>query len=369
MNQSTFDFFPPGDLPEPQPKARRPRKAAQPAPVQRAEPLPLQPALVQAPSQVDPDLEDLAQRLEQHPDFRILRRLVPVTDYGPVPAADAADAADSTDSDPSGVCRVLVLDTETTGLSHQADKIIELAMLVVQVDRRSGLPVGPVAVFEGFEDPGMPIPAVAQEVTGISDDMVRGHRLDDAAVQAMVDSADLIVAHNAGFDRPFVESRFPCFADKPWACSFIDIDWKAAGAGSSKLSALANDQGLFYDAHRALVDCHALLQVLSKPLGQPPATGLNRLMEASDRSSFKLRAAGAPFESKDLLKARGYRWDGEARVWFCSLPDAERLEAELAWLQAEVYGRRQARLPIEELDSRVRYSARAGLVSERTLSS
>ena len=49
--------------------------------------------------------------------------------------------------------------------------------------------------------------------------------------------------------------------------------------------------------------------------------------------------------------------------------DVQRLEAELAWLQAEVYGRRQARLPVEELDSRVRYSARAGLVSERTLSS
>ena len=33
-----------------------------------------------------------------------------------------------------------------------------------------------------------------------------------------------------------------------------------------------------------------------------------------------LRATGAPFDTKDALKARGYRWDGSARVWFRTLP-------------------------------------------------
>jgi DNA polymerase III epsilon subunit-like protein len=165
-------------------------------------------------------LEEMAQRLQAHPDYRVLRRLVPVTDYGPRPDAPGATA--------QGL-RVLVLDTETTGLSHASDRIIELAMLLVQVDAATGQPFGPVETFEGFEDPGMPIPEVAKQVTGISDDMVRGQRLDDAQVQALIDRADLVVAHNAGFDRPFVEARFPGFAHKPWACSFADIDWKALG--------------------------------------------------------------------------------------------------------------------------------------------
>jgi DNA polymerase-3 subunit epsilon len=298
--------------------------------------------------------EDMAQRLEQDPDFRVLRRLVPITDFGPAP--DGADLQ-----------RVLVLDTETTGLSHQTDKIIELAMLLVQVDASTGVPFGPVEMFEGFEDPGMPIPAVAKEVTGISDDMVQGHRLDDAQVAAMVARADLVVAHNAGFDRPFVEARFPVFADKAWACSFADIDWRAAGAGSSKLSALAQGHGWFYDAHRAQVDCHALLQVLARPVPKSPATGLSQLMVASAQASFKLRATGSPFESKDQLKARGYRWDAEAKVWFCTLADAHRLDEELAWLKAEVFGRRSARVDIEAMDSRVRYSARPGLLTQQTL--
>lgn len=294
--------------------------------------------------------EQMARVLEQHADYKVLRRLVPKSDYGPAPA----------DLTPGDERRLLVLDTETTGLSHQTDKIIELAMLSVQVDSRSGLPFGPVAVFEGFEDPGMPIPAIAQQVTGITDKMVQGQRLSDEAVTALVAQADLVVAHNAGFDRPFVEARFAAFRDKAWACSFADIDWKAAGAESAKLSALANDRGWFYDAHRAQVDCHALLQVLCEPVGESGQTGLSHLLAASQRPSYKLRATGAPFEAKDKLKARGYRWDGEARVWSCALAGEEPLAAELAWLRAEVYGARQARVELEALDGLVRYSARSG---------
>lgn len=301
-----------------------------------------------------PSLEQMAQRLAQHADYRVLRRLVPCLDHGPDPrGAEASSNAGS-------VQHMLILDTETTGLSHQADKIIELAMLLVAVDTATGLPFGPVEVFEGFEDPGMPIPPVAQEITGISDDMVKGQRLDDDAVAAMVAKADLIVAHNAGFDRPFVEARFPGFAAKPWACSFADIDWKAAGAGSSKLSALANDQGWFFDAHRAQVDCHALLQVLSQPVGGSDTTGLSQLIHVAAQPSYQVRATGSPFETKDTLKARGYRWDPDAKVWSCRVASEPLLEAELAWLKEAVYGNRRTQAQVEAFDGLTRYSLRGG---------
>ena len=304
--------------------------------------------------------EDMARLLAQHPDYRVLRRLVPVFDHGPAPAGTGA-----------GVQRVLILDTETTGLSHASDRIIELAMLLVQVDAATGQPFGPAETFEGFEDPGMPIPEVAKQVTGISDDMVRGQRLDDAQVQALIDRADLVVAHNAGFDRPFVEARFPGFAHKAWACSFADIDWKALGAESAKLSALAQDQGWFYDAHRALVDCHALLQVLGQRVGDDggdgEVNGLQRLLAAAARPSFKLRATGSPFDSKDKLKARGYRWDGEGKVWYCNLGSEAALADELAWLRAEVYGGRRALVEVEGLEALTRYSQRIGRVERREI--
>ena len=298
------------------------------------------------------DPEAMAQVLAQHPDFRVLRRLQPVTDYGGLQG--------------QATQRVIVLDTETTGLDNKSEKVIELAMLSVLVDSATGLPVGPVTVYESFEDPDRPIPPQITEITGIDDSMVKGLRIDDAAVTALVQEADLVVAHNAGFDRPFVEARWPVFAGKAWGCSFMGIDWKKEGSGSAKLEFLASERGWFYDAHRAQVDCHALLQVLSSPLSNGE-TGLSRLLTGGRQTRYKLRATGAPFEAKDKLKSRGYRWDGDGRVWWCSLASQELLDAECDWLRVEVYGRRNATVLLEALDSLVQFSARPGQQTSRQL--
>lgn len=310
-----------------------------------------EPPATPATPAVDP-LEAMARALAQHPDYRVLRRLRPRGDWGPAGAGLRR--------------RLLVLDTETTGLEQRSDRIIELAMLAVDVELSSGRPVGPVEVYEGFEDPGMPIPPRVREITGISDAMVEGQKLDEARIAEMAARADLVVAHNAGFDRPFVEARLPLFAAKAWACSIQDMDWPAEGAGSAKLEALAAARGWFYEAHRAQVDCHALLQLLAEPL-KSGQTGLARLLQAAAMPSYRLRATGSPFEAKDRLKLRGYRWDAEARVWSRALPSPEALEAELAWLKDQVYGPRKASVQVEALDSAVRYSARAGRLSERAL--
>ena len=140
----------------------------------------------------------------------------------------------------------------------------------------------------------------------------------------------------------------------------------ALAPDSITLSALAQDHGWFYDAHRAQVDCHALLQVLSVPLSDGQ-TGLARLLAEAGQTRYKLRATGAPFETKDKLKSRGYRWDGEGRVWWCSLASDALLDAECAWLRAEVYGTRSARVQLEALNSLVQFSSRSGKLSERSV--
>jgi DNA polymerase III subunit epsilon len=297
----------------------------------------------------------MARALEAHPDYKVLRRLVPCDDWGPVPAGNA-----------QGMQRVIVLDTETTGLDSRNERIIELAMLSVLVNPATGQPVGPVTTFESFEDPGKPIPPAITEITGIDDSMVRGQRIDDARVAELVRAADLIVAHNAGFDRPFVEARWAVFADKAWNCSFAGIDWKAQGSGSAKLEFLAHERGWFYNAHRALMDCHALLQVLAQPLSDGQ-TGLSRLLAGVHRQRYKLRATGAPFESKEALKSRGYRWDTESRVWWTSLVGDETLQAETQWLKAHVYNGRGARVQVETLSAQVQFSSRPGPQTEYPL--
>ena len=61
------------------------------------------------------------------------------------------------------------------------------------------------------------------------------------------------------------------------------------------------------------------------------------------------------------------RWDGDAKVWFCSLGSEAALEGELAWLQAEVYGGRRAQVEVEALDALTRYALRRGLLNNRVL--
>lgn len=296
--------------------------------------------------------EAMACLLDSHADYRVLRRLPVITQF-----AHQATGP---------VTRVLILDTETTGLDASRDRVIELALLSVDVETATGLPTGRVEVYDGLEDPGMPIPAEIQALTGINDAMVRGQRLDEQRVAAMLGRADLVLAHNAGFDRPFAESRLAQFAQLPWACSFADLDWKKEGRSSAKLTQLALELGWFYDAHRAEMDCHALLAVLASPLSSGQ-TGLACLLAAFGQPSYRLQATAAPFEAKDLLKARAYRWDGTNRVWHTRLGDEAALQAECDWLKAEVYANRPAHVQVEELDAGVRYSVRPGKRSSRAL--
>ena len=306
-----------------------------------------------APHAEGQDYEAMANVLSAHADYRVIRRLKPRLKF---PAATGP------------VKRVAVLDTETTGLSAASDRIIELAIVVVDIDTTSGMPVGEVAVFDGFEDPGRPIPAEVQTLTGITDDMVRGHHLDLAEVNRIMTGVEWVVAHNAGFDRPFVEQRLPFFCDLPWACSFADISWKQLGQGSAKLETLAAAFGFFYDAHRADMDCHALLALLSQPIGDPAQTGWHYLLEALQRPQYLLQATGAPFDAKDYLKARGYRWDGGARVWHTRLGSEEMLREECAWLAERVYANPRAQVTIVELDALARYAGREGQVTMRAVS-
>ena len=300
-----------------------------------------------------PEPEAMARVLESHADYRVLRRL-------PVQRQFAHRAV-------GPVTRLLILDTETTGLDHSRDRIIELALLRVDVDTATGLPTGAVEIYDGLEDPGMPIPQEAQQITGISDEMVRGHKLDEQRVAAMLANADLVLAHNAGFDRPFAEARLARFAQLPWACSFADLDWKKEGRSSAKLTQLALDLGWFYDAHRAEMDCHALLAVLACPLPVSGQTGLAHMLAASARPSYRLQATAAPFDAKDLLRARGYRWDGLNKVWQTRLYDETELQAECDWLKVAVYARRPVRVQVEQFDARTRYSSRPGRLESRAL--
>ncbi len=91
------------------------------------------------------DIEQLAQQLEQHPDYRVLRRLVPGRVFNtPAPGQKLSKG--------------IVLDTETTGFDVVQDRVIELGMLAFEFDPVTGVVYRVVGVLDELEDPGFPIP-------------------------------------------------------------------------------------------------------------------------------------------------------------------------------------------------------------------
>ena len=115
------------------------------------------------------DIEQLAQQLEQHPDYRVLRRLNPRHTFMPTAPGQR-------------LCKGVVLDTETTGFDAANDRVIELGMLVFEFDPVTGQVHRVTDVFDELEDPGFPIPAATIAVHHITDDMVKGHHIDDAQI-------------------------------------------------------------------------------------------------------------------------------------------------------------------------------------------
>ena len=289
--------------------------------------------------------ESLAAILAQHPDYRVLRRL-DVTGQRPSLAT----------SQPG---RAAVIDTETTGTDFTRDKVIELAVVVFEYDRDTG-EVGPVVGrYSAFEDPGFPIPPESTAIHHITDDMVRGQRFNELALQDCLRNVQLVIAHNASFDRRFLEPRFPLFETMAFGCSQYDIPWNDVGVSSHKLEYLAYRAGFFYEGHRAEIDCLALLQVLAQPLGETGASAFKTLLGNARQESLRIWANESPFETKDILRARGYRWDPQERCWHKDLR-AVGLPAELNWLKNAVYGGREKTVNLDVQDARGRYSVRTG---------
>ncbi|WP_312365839.1 3'-5' exonuclease [Ensifer sp.] len=254
----------------------------------------------------------------------------------------------------------VILDTETTGLNHRKDEIIEIGLIAFTFDAEGR--IGDVIdVYGGLRQPGGPIPPEITRITGITDDMVAGETIDLARVQAIVARADLIIAHNAGFDRPFCEAFSPMFEKKAWACSVSEIGWSDRGFEGTKLGYLIGQAGYFHDGHRAVDDCFALLEVIDGAHEGPQPSPFAELYAASQRSRVRLYAENSPFEMKDHLKGRGYRWsdgsDGRPKSWWIEVGE-DALEDELRYLRAEIYRWSEADPPTVRLTAFDRFKAR-----------
>lgn len=204
----------------------------------------------------------------------------------------------------------LILDVETSGLDPDNDHLLEVGMVLWSIEHRTTIDVASYLVRAPDN--------AAQAINGIPPALVREAKLwreqARGAVSAWAERAIVVLAHNADFDVQWLPPFSIPVVDTAW-----DVDWPRVCA-DRKLTALALAHGLaVMEAHRALPDCQLLARLLERvaELGHDVGELLRRAM----RPKVEIVSL-APFEKKDVVKAAGFRWSPERKVWWRNMsPD------------------------------------------------
>jgi DNA polymerase III subunit epsilon len=162
-----------------------------------------------------------------------------------------------------------VFDLETTGLNPRTDRIVEIAALRI----RNGLVV---ETFQVLIDPEIRIPAKATEITGLTDDDVRGcPTIAEVLPDFMKLAGDsVLVAHNALFDLSFLDVNLRRHLGRGVENHFIDTRALCIDQfpyQSHRLDVMCKKLGIELNgAHRALNDVTATWELLQKLAANTP---------------------------------------------------------------------------------------------------
>ena len=204
-------------------------------------------------------------------------------------------------SPPSVVPRtLLILDTETTGLDPETQHCVEVGAILFDVQSRAVL-AQQSFLLPAETNAAEPINRIPAAVTRLPQPWKEGLRW----FQNLLDAADVLVAHNAAFDRQwFGRGELPAVT-QPWLCSMDDMRWPADRQLRSRPS--VRDLALAYEvpvwaAHRALTDCIYLAEVFARceDLEQQLLQGLE---------PRQLVRAKVSYDDRQLARDAGFRWN------------------------------------------------------------
>lgn len=211
--------------------------------------------------------------------------------------------------------RLLILDTETTGLDPRQHRCIEVGALLFSVPHRAVLSQLSFLLPCTSND--------AQRVNGIDPEATRAPQPWQQSLrcfQSLVESADVVLAHNAAFDRQwFGQGELPAI-EKPWLCSMEDLRWPPERGlrPNPSVRDLALAHGVpVWAAHRALTDCIYLAQVFER------CPDLEALL-AAGLEPRRLYRARLSYEERHKAREAGFRWNEPVSgAWSRRLSDRE----------------------------------------------
>jgi DNA polymerase III epsilon subunit-like protein len=214
--------------------------------------------------------------------------------------------------------RALLLDTETQGLDPKQHSVIEVAVMLYDLERGCSL-----------ESYASLLEAHSNEAEGVNKIPVGALLEANTATevwQAVADMrmlANCVVAHNAEFDRKFVEAA-RANVPGPWVCTKTDFSWPGGLRGES-LVQLALGLGLgVASAHRAMTDVDTMARVLTRL--HETGHSLPQMFRRAARPKRRFVAL-VSYDSREVAKRAGFQWNDQTREWWRMMPpeDAEAL--------------------------------------------
>lgn len=205
---------------------------------------------------------------------------------------------------------ILIIDTETTGLEPKRDWLLEIGLVLYSLENKSimaqlsyllNVPDNPSEHINNI-----PLGAARQFCNyGFSE-------YYDNTAKKMIESADVFVAHNADFDKKWMEILDPIWLTKPWICTLNDVSWPAIPAGGLSLVNLALHYGMaVFDNHRALPDCNLLAGIFKREPNTKEL--LTRALEP--KKLYFAPCIYDNFKLRDEIKSHGFKWNPESKQW------------------------------------------------------
>jgi DNA polymerase-3 subunit epsilon len=201
---------------------------------------------------------------------------------------------------------ILGVDLETTGLENKTDVVTEIGAVLWDTQKNE-----PIKFFNKLIKIDRPVPEMITKLTGIDDELLNKFGEQPEKVwldfQEFVKDADCLIAHNAPFDRGFIEQQ-GIKLDKLWIDSSVDVPYDES-IQTRKLTHLAADHGLINPfSHRAITDVLTMLQVVSN-------YDWSEVVTSAKTPNATMRAM-VTYEQNQKAKGAGYRWDGDKKIWF-----------------------------------------------------
>lgn len=277
-------------------------------------------------------------------DFRLAVR-VPFSGFNEFSSFPVALTSPQGDEKP-----LVFLALNTTGRFPYGE-MIELALVRVLYSPSMGTVTAITGVYSGLETVKAKLSEERIKAMGYNPEMASEAHFDEIKIATLLEGKPLILCAQARERRPYFDRRFQGSLDElPWGEAVFDLAWGDLTAGRLgsvgevstyvSLPVMVNELYSFYNPYSAREEALTLVWLMHsfKPVFEAV---LGRL----DQEVYIVEARYLPFDFKDQVKARRYRWSPERRVWYRECSSENLLNTEIKFL-SELYDPDQSKINV-----------------------